>query len=407
MKTIILLILILTISTSFCLAEQIEEVIDPKKTKNEWVSDMADILDLAAKQELNLIINQLEKEATAEIAVVAIKRTDGRTPKEFAVDLFSKWGIGKAGADNGVLILLVLESRRVEIETGYGLEGILPDGKVGEILDKHAIPRFKEGNYSQGLLDCVRAISEVVRKAGVGEWDHAIQKPKAHSSKNEIRRESLSPLIPILNAFMRIGGIALIIVIAFLFWPFLMIYRRKLPAICPNCRKPMRLLTEAQEDAYLKEKQIIEEQLGSVDYYVWRCDNCQTCEIQPHANLSSDYFTCPRCNSQTLKISSVRLREPTYGSSGMRRVIKKCYYKNCNYKDESEQIVPKLVQAAAIGVLGSHEFIGSGSGRRGSGRGGILGGGTFGGGGFSGGSSTGGGSFGGGSSGGGGAGRSW
>jgi uncharacterized membrane protein YgcG len=72
--------------------ESLVEVVNPKETGNRWVSDMAAVVDDATEQRLNALINKLERETTAEIAVVTIRRTDGRTPKEFATDLFNRWG---------------------------------------------------------------------------------------------------------------------------------------------------------------------------------------------------------------------------------------------------------------------------------------------------------------------------
>lgn len=115
-------------------AETPEQVINPKKIRNEWVSDRVGVMNAATKQQINSLIDELERKTTAEIAVVTIYRTDGRSPKEFATTLFNRWGIGKKGKDNGVLVLLVMETRRIEVETGYGIEGVLTDGKVGEIL---------------------------------------------------------------------------------------------------------------------------------------------------------------------------------------------------------------------------------------------------------------------------------
>jgi uncharacterized protein len=87
---------------------------------------------------------------------------------DYATRLYESWGIGKKGEDKGVLILLALKERRVRIETGYGVEGILPDGVVGEIIRLQVIPPLKQGDYGQGLLNAMTAVSDVIaRNAGV------------------------------------------------------------------------------------------------------------------------------------------------------------------------------------------------------------------------------------------------
>ncbi|MDO8734782.1 MAG: TPM domain-containing protein, partial [Elusimicrobiota bacterium] len=87
---------------------------------------------------------------------------------DFSVKLFKEWGIGKKGKDNGVLLISSIEDRKVKIEVGYGLEGILPDGLCGEILDTYIVPYFKDGEYGKGMAAGVVAVASVIVKdAGV------------------------------------------------------------------------------------------------------------------------------------------------------------------------------------------------------------------------------------------------
>jgi hypothetical protein len=79
---------------------------------------MAGVLSPEHKARLNRLIDQLERDTGAEIAVVILRRTQGATPKEYATELFNRWGVGKREADNGVLMLVALGDRRVEIENG-------------------------------------------------------------------------------------------------------------------------------------------------------------------------------------------------------------------------------------------------------------------------------------------------
>ena len=112
----------------------------------------------------NLAREVLEKTGTA-IVVATVETIGDDDPNDYANRLYQAWGIGKKGEDKGVLIFLAVKERRVRIETGYGVEGILPDGLAGEILDRYAIPRFKEGDYGQGLAETMAAVSAVVAKA--------------------------------------------------------------------------------------------------------------------------------------------------------------------------------------------------------------------------------------------------
>jgi uncharacterized protein len=112
----------------------------------------------------NLAREVLEKTGTS-IVVATIETIGDNDPNDYANRLYQAWGIGKKGEDKGILIFLAVKERRVRIETGYGVEGILPDGLAGEILDRHAIPAFKAGDYGKGLSDTMAAVSAVVAKA--------------------------------------------------------------------------------------------------------------------------------------------------------------------------------------------------------------------------------------------------
>ena len=94
------------------------------------------------------------------MAVATVRTTYPLDTKSYAAQLFEKWGIGKKGQDNGLLILFVKKERRVEVEVGYGLEGIITDGFAGEVLDKYALPEFKKDDYGKGIYLAALAFSD-------------------------------------------------------------------------------------------------------------------------------------------------------------------------------------------------------------------------------------------------------
>ena len=141
------------------LAITVEEVPNPRSTYGGWVSDTADILSDSTEAELNKMISELEAKNGAEIAVVTVAETSpSASPKAFTTELFNYWGIGKKDVNNGVLYLISVGDRRVEIETGYGLTKILPDEKVKNIIDNKIIPNYKEGNFDNGTVKGTQAI---------------------------------------------------------------------------------------------------------------------------------------------------------------------------------------------------------------------------------------------------------
>ncbi len=88
----------------------------------------------------------------------------GAESNDYANRLYSTWGIGKKGEDKGVLIFVTIKERKMRIETGYGVEGILPDGLVGEIRDRYIIPYLKQDKYGEGLLNGTIAVAQVISK---------------------------------------------------------------------------------------------------------------------------------------------------------------------------------------------------------------------------------------------------
>lgn len=123
------------------------------------VNDFAGALDAGTAAEIKKVTEDLEAQTSDELAVVTVKSVAPMPLKDYAVELFKRWGIGKKKKDNGVLFIVAVDDHRVEIEVGYGLEGVLTDGKCGEILDTYVVPRFKEKDVAGGMRDGAKAIA--------------------------------------------------------------------------------------------------------------------------------------------------------------------------------------------------------------------------------------------------------
>jgi uncharacterized protein len=130
------------------------------------VTDLARILDPGTLEELGHMIAEVQARTTAEIAILTVPTTATLPIQEYAVGVFEAWKIGKRGQDNGLLFLVAVEDRRMWITTGYGLEGVLPDGKVGEIRDRVIVPFFRAGRYREGVLRGTAVLAEVILAAG-------------------------------------------------------------------------------------------------------------------------------------------------------------------------------------------------------------------------------------------------
>jgi len=128
-----------------------------------FVNDFAGMMSPGVKAQLEDELVNFEKETSAEVVVATVNGLEGYTVEDYAARLFEAWGIGKKTKDNGVLLLVAKEERKVRIEVGYGLEPVITDGRAGGILDDVVVPEFKEDNYEKGIIDGVIAIEGYIR----------------------------------------------------------------------------------------------------------------------------------------------------------------------------------------------------------------------------------------------------
>ena len=106
----------------------------------------------------------LQKTGTAVVVVTVPTIGENEETSLYVNGLYKAWGIGKKGEDKGVLIFLTFKERKIRIETGYGVEGILPDGLVGEIRDKYLKPQLQAGNYGKAFYDTMYVLSSYIAK---------------------------------------------------------------------------------------------------------------------------------------------------------------------------------------------------------------------------------------------------
>jgi uncharacterized protein len=132
------------------------------------VNDFAEVIPPSYEQQISAITSELLQKTKIPVVVVTMPDIGGAEYNDYANRLYSSWGIGQKGEDKGVLILVTVKERKMRIETGYGVEGILPDGLVGEIRDRYMVPYLKTDQYGEGLLRGAAAVSQVIAKdAGV------------------------------------------------------------------------------------------------------------------------------------------------------------------------------------------------------------------------------------------------
>src|SRR5208337_1344017 len=126
-----------------------------------YVNDFAGVLNATTVEKLTEVSTEVDQKAKAQIAVVTIKTLEDATVEDFANHLFQKWGVGAKGTDRGVMVLLATDDHKYWTEVGYGLEPILPDGKVGG-FGRSMVPLLRQGNYNGAVVQMMSQIAGVI-----------------------------------------------------------------------------------------------------------------------------------------------------------------------------------------------------------------------------------------------------
>lgn len=220
----------------------------PKATG--YVNDFADVIPAAQQDEIESLLRRVEKKTTAEIVLVSVKECAPMDSFTYRQQLFQEWGIGKAKKDNGLLLLLCLKERRIEIEVGYGLEGVITDGIAGEVLDKYVRPDFKLGNFGDGFLRGTQAIAS--RMLG--------GKVEMPSVSEHYVPPASSGQVPIFISVLIVAGLIAIV--------FLVSYYGKPP--CPKCN--LRKFVKRRRTDVISHATYHSSGMKDVTYYCSQCD---------------------------------------------------------------------------------------------------------------------------------------
>jgi uncharacterized protein len=141
----------------------IEHLTNPKTVSEAfYVCNPDNILSGQAVTSINEVLHKVEIATSAEVAVVVIQSIGSAVPKDFATELFNSWGVGKKENDNGLLLLMVIDQRRIEFETGFGLEPILTDAVCKRIQVEHMVPYAKEAAYDSAILNGVSQLAIIL-----------------------------------------------------------------------------------------------------------------------------------------------------------------------------------------------------------------------------------------------------
>lgn len=176
-----------------------------------YVNDFAGVLNEQAKAQLTALCTEVDQKTKAQIAVVTIHSLEGVPVEDFGIRLATRWGVGHKGDNRGVLILLAVDDHKYRTEVGYGLEPILPDGKVGG-FGREMVPRLRAGDYSGALLHLTSEIAAVIaQERGVALGSLPVEQPSA--PREELRVPRLFPALGLLLLVLAFGGMGLLFAI--------------------------------------------------------------------------------------------------------------------------------------------------------------------------------------------------
>jgi uncharacterized protein len=126
------------------------------------VNDYAGLLSPAERERLETLLTERERAAGPQMAIAVFRSLDGESVEDVANRLFQKWRLGSKALDNGVLLVLFVQDRKVRIEVGYGLEAVLTDAVSSQIIREALAPRFREQRYAAGLEAAVTAVYQQI-----------------------------------------------------------------------------------------------------------------------------------------------------------------------------------------------------------------------------------------------------
>lgn len=310
-------------------AVSIQQVSDPRPSGR--VTDQASVLSPEAEIVLNERAEGIRRDLGHDVLIVTVDNIVGGTPKQFSTALFNLWGIGDAARNDGVLLLLVTGQRRLEIETGIGMEAVLTDAWLQSMQQEAMVPAFKRGDLPAGLIAGLSRIDGELRgRAQAAAGGTNVAQPLAREVAYDGDAPTPSTVAP-MSGGEAVGWLAGLLGVlgTMVMAPVgLFVWLRNRSRRCPNCKTPAFLLDEVADDAHLTEAQKLEERLGSVNYMIFVCPTCPHTKSVASAKWFSGYAPCGSCGVRAAKSVSTTLVAPTYDHGGQVQVDTHC--SSCN-----------------------------------------------------------------------------
>jgi len=370
MKSILLLLALVIPATLH--ARSIDEVPSPKQGgARGWISDPLNRVAFGDRDAINGCCARLWRETGVELAAAVVDRTDGRSPKEFATALFSAWGVGDRTRQDGVLLLVVLDAHRAEIEVGRALPDRVPPYRLNQLVQSEIVPYMKRGDVGGGMRAGIQALDRLLRELGIGIPHAGIASgsaalvdagaPQPAAQMPYVAPPATTPPAPVTPPPADlphphppddpgIVGWGMLATFVGLFLYLLALPLKLVHHVlgggaptCKTCNLKMVAVPQPEAGRHLERAEQLEEELGSATHEVWTCTGCGKFSVHTSGRWFTRYSSCPGCHHYTARKSSATVESATYTSSGYGETTTDCSF--CSYHDVSRYTIAMLVES--------------------------------------------------------------
>ncbi len=310
-----------------------------------YINDYAGVISSSDSATIRTLLSDLKTEHDIEATVLTIQSihdydTGDVTIESFATNLFNTWGIGSIERNDGVLILVAVQDRRVRIEVGSGYGESL-DEEMGYVINEFMLSSFRRNEYSQGITNGVRAVIHSLTGIWPDDFSPASSTtttgyPVSSTTYSDDSSSSSSPDFTLIGGGAGAAGVVGVAIQR---------YRRYHRRRCPECGTWMTRLDEVSDDVYLDSGQKVEEVLASVNYDIWKCPQCSYHTLYKYNALLSSFRRCSGCGYRTMTVYSQVDVRPTYTSTGSKTITENC--RHCNHHRSHNVVLPRLTRSSS------------------------------------------------------------
>lgn len=300
-----------------------------------YVNDFAGLLSEQEADGIRSKLKELRAQHGIEFTVVTIHQMwdYGHTGEiePFATGLFNAWGVGDAERNDGIMMLVARDDRKMRIEVGSGY-GDSKNAPMQRIIDEEILPEFRQDRYAEGIR---RGTDAVIRDL-TGFYPGEESAGGLERVWMRAERTAERYLLAIAAGFTAALG-----ALAFLIRRWL----RNRPRHCPVDGSSMVRLDEFQDDAHLDSGQQTEERLASKDYDVWVCQDCSHVTVEGYRGWFSRFGACRSCGYRTLEGDTTILKSATTSSTGLKRIDYHCHH--CGDAYSVTRVIPKKSKSSS------------------------------------------------------------